>query len=47
MSKTVADQLAHTLTTAGGKRIHGITGKASINGRADEILDLAKRNLCR
>ena len=53
--RTAADQFAETLAIAGVKRIYGIVGDSlngltdsiRINGRADEIIDLAKTNLWR
>jgi hypothetical protein len=52
-TKRVADVLVDTLLAAGVERIYGLAGdslngiKAVINGRDDELVDLAKINLFR
>ena len=50
MAKTVADQFVETLAAAGVKRIYGIGFtlhmlKAVLDGRAEDLVDLARTNL--
>jgi thiamine pyrophosphate-dependent acetolactate synthase large subunit-like protein len=45
MAKSVADQFAETLATAGVKRIYGIVGD-SLNGLTDSLAARAKSSGC-
>ena len=44
--KRGAEIIVETLVTAGVKRIYGVVGD-SLNGRGDELIDLALTNLIR